>query len=112
MRSPNSAGAAVGQGSRSREIRRCSQPLDLHRTLQFPEVLAARPFSIYYSRGESQQLALRSNSRGLKGPVNAKDAAGSGPQTLAGSCASAVIIQPWSPLVLQVLQLLEDDLEE
>lgn len=89
-----------------------SHPLDLHRTLQFPEVLAARPFSIYYSRGESQQLALRSNSRGLKGPVNAKDAAGSGPQTLAGSCASAVIIQPWSPLVLQVLQLLEDDLEE
>ena len=57
-------------------------------------------------------MALLSNSRGLKGPVSAKDGAGSGPQTLAGSWASAVIIQPWSPLVLQVLQLLEDDLEE
>ena len=48
----------------------------------------------------------------LKGLVNDKDGAGSRPQTLAGSCASAAIFQPWSPLVLQVLQLLKDELEE
>lgn len=67
-------------------------------------------------RGGSKQLALPSNSRAPKGTVNAKDAArvgvnaaGAGPQTPAGSYANALIC---SPVVLQVLQLLEDELQE
>lgn len=60
-------------------------------------------------------MALPSNSHAPKGTVNAKDAArvgvnaaGAGPQTPAGSYANAVIC---SPVVLQVLQLLEDELQ-